>query len=187
MQHMNCSCETYLSGGSAFAPPNRRQFLKLGALGGAAALLGPVLPRFAFAAGSADALLLNCIDYRLTDKVTAYMAGRGLAENYDQFILAGAALGAVTREYPDWGKSFRDHLALAIKLHGIHRVVVIDHRDCGAYKLILGKDLAGDPAEETKIHGQILARLKRQILTHHPALAVETGIMALDGSVQMLS
>ncbi len=186
MQPVSCSCATLLSGGFAFAPPNRRQFLKLGIVGGGVSLLVPAMPRLSFAAGQAEALLLNCIDYRLTDKTTAYMAGRGLAENYDQFILAGAALGAVTGEYPDWGKSFRDHLALAIKLHGIHRVVVIDHRDCGAYKLILGKDLAGDPAEETKVHGRIMARLKRQILAHHPALAVETGLMALDGSVQML-
>jgi len=51
---MNCSCETYLSGGSAFAPPNRRQFLKLGALGGAAALLGPVLGVQAAPAGCFD-------------------------------------------------------------------------------------------------------------------------------------
>jgi len=26
---------------------------------------------------------------------------------------------------------------------------VLDHRDCGAYKIILGEDLVKDPAKET--------------------------------------
>src|SRR5262245_8939689 len=77
-------------------PLRRRTLLRSAALTGAGLALAATLPpRLALAAGTAQALLLNCIDYRLTDSVTAYMQARGLARNYDQVVLAGAALGAV--------------------------------------------------------------------------------------------
>jgi carbonic anhydrase len=165
--------------------PDRRAFLKLAALGGGIAWFGLAHPRSAEAAGHAEALLLSCIDYRLTDKVAAYMDGRGLRENYDQVILAGASLGAVTDKYPEWGRTFHEHLGLAIKLHDIHRVILLDHRDCGAYKLILGKDLTGDA--EKRLHAGEQHRLAREIRHQQPKLAVETLLMSLDGSVETVS
>src|SRR5579863_727483 len=174
MLHSSC-CQATIT--------DRRRFLTLAGAGAGAMLLG-LAPRLAAAAGAADALLLNCIDYRLTDKVTDYMAGRGLKEKYDQVILAGASLGAVTSRYPDWGKTFREHLDIAIQLHGVGRVIVIDHRDCGAYREFLGKDLTGDA--EKALHATELRRLARRIHTTHPKLAVETLLMALDGSVETI-
>jgi hypothetical protein len=163
---------------------DRRRFITLAGIGMGAMALG-LAPRVAGAAGLADSLLLNCIDYRLTDKVTAYMAGRGLKENYDQVILAGASLGAVTPKFPDWGKTFREHLDIAIQLHGIQRVIVLDHRDCGAYREFLGKDLTGDA--EKALHATELHRLSRRIHASHPKLAVETLLMALDGTVETVA
>ena len=162
----------------------RRRFLAVTGVSRSAMLLG-FAPRIAAAAGNVDSLLLSCIDYRLTDKVTAYMDGRGLKENYDQVILAGAALGAVTSKYPDWGKTFREHLDIAIQLHGIQRVIALDHRDCGAYKVFLGKDLTGDG--EKALHAAELHRLTRQIHATHPKLKVETLLMSLDGSVETIA
>jgi carbonic anhydrase len=162
----------------------RRRFLTLAGLGGGAALLG-LAPGRARAAGDVDAVVLSCMDYRLMDDVGVYMNKRGLKDNYDHLILAGASLGAVTAKYPDWGRTFRDHLGLAIKLHHIKRVIVIDHRDCGAYRLILGKDLKGD--DEKKAHAIELHQLAQQIHTAHPALATETYLMDLDGSVAAIA
>jgi carbonic anhydrase len=165
-------------------PLGRRRFLAFAGLGGGAMALG-WSPRLALAADGVDSLLLSCIDYRLTDKVASYMAGRGLKENYDQVILAGASLGAVTPKYPDWGKTFREHVDIAIQLHKIQRVILLDHRDCGAYKVFLDKDLTGDA--EKALHAIELHRLARRIHTAHPKLAVETLLMALDGSVETVA
>lgn len=162
----------------------RRHFLALAGIGGGALLLG-FEPRIALAAGNVDSLLLSCIDYRLTSKVATYMEGRGLKENYDQVILAGASLGAVTPKFPDWGETFREHLDLAIQLHGIQRVILLDHRDCGAYKILLGKDLTGDA--EKALHATELHRLARQIHALHPKLKVETLLMSLDGGVETIA
>ena len=71
---------------------------------------------------------------------------------YDQFILAGASLGAENDKYPAWGKTFWEHVQVAIDLHGIRKIIVMDHRDCGVYKEILGIDLAANPAREFDVH-----------------------------------
>ena len=135
--------------------------------------------------GQAEALLLSCIDYRLPGKIARYMEGRGLAANYDHVILAGASLGVTNALYPHWGQSFRDHLELAIRLHGIRRVIILDHRECGSYRVIFGTNLAGD--EEKAQHARELGRLAGEIRKVHPALAVETLLMALDGSVEAIA
>ncbi|HEY1504967.1 MAG TPA: carbonic anhydrase [Stellaceae bacterium] len=134
--------------------------------------------------GRAEALLLSCIDYRLPGKIARYMEGRGLAANYDHIILAGASLGATNTLYPHWGQSFRDHLDLAIKLHGISRVIILDHRECGSYRVIFGTDLSGD--EEKSQHARELHRVAREIRGTYPRLQVETLLMALDGSVETI-
>ncbi|HEY7991784.1 MAG TPA: carbonic anhydrase [Stellaceae bacterium] len=177
MEHVSCACHTPDGIG-------RRRFV---ALAGGMAIAGLALPRWARAAAGTDALLLSCMDYRLTGKVADYMTGQGMAEKYDHVILAGASLGAVTHKFRDWGKTFRQHLDVAIDLHHIHEVIVLDHRDCGAYKVILGRDYAGDPAAETKIHAAMLHKLRAEIHHDHPKLAVKLGLMALDGKVETIA
>ena len=165
--------------------PDRRHFLKTFALGGSAAGLAVLLPGArAHAAGQTEAVLLSCMDYRLVEATGHYMASRGLKGKYDHLILAGAALGALTDKFPAWNQTFWDHLGVAIDLHKIHKVIVLDHRDCGAYKVILGEDLAKDPAKETAMHTTQLQRLGKMVKAKHPALAVELFLMALDGTVE---
>jgi hypothetical protein len=178
-----CTCAVQLRQ----APPalERRRFLAFLALGTAATVAGlPFAPRFARAAEGTDALLLSCIDYRLTDATTRYMDGRGMGDKYDHVTLAGASLGAETSKYPAWHTTFWEHLEIAIDLHHIHQVLLLDHRDCGAYKVILGKDFSKDPKEEFEIHAKELRKLRASIGRRHPHLGVELLLMALDGSVE---
>ncbi|MBI2214056.1 MAG: hypothetical protein HYU52_10455 [Acidobacteria bacterium] len=134
-----------------------------------------------------EALLLSCMDYRLVDDTERYMSGRGLRDQYDHVVLAGASLGATTDAHPAWGTTFREHLDVAVQLHSIRRVIVLDHRDCGAYRAILGEDLAGDRERETAIHAEKLRELARRIHEARPDLKIELGIMDLDGKVETLS
>lgn len=174
-------------GCGANAPGNtRRTFLTLATLGAGVALLTPFAPGRARAAGSIEALLLNCMDYRLVDDVTKYMDGRGLTNQYDQIILAGASLGALTEKAPAWGATFWEHVQVAKDLHHIKKVMVMDHRDCGAYKVFLGADVANDPAKETAMHAEYLQKLAGMLREKHPDLQVELLLMALDGSVESI-
>jgi hypothetical protein len=130
------------------------------------------------------------MDYRLTDETAQYFQhDMGLKDKYDYVILAGASLGVNNTKYPNWGKTFWEHLDTAIALHGIHEVIILDHRNCGAYKLLLGKDFPADSnaaqiKEETAIHKDQLDTLAKSIHEKYPNLSVETLLMSLDGHVE---
>jgi len=182
--HDHCECKHIPGENHSGA---RRNFLTRATLAAGVALLGTVSEsRPALAGGHTDILLLTCMDFRLMDSVEHYMEERGLRHKYDHIVLAGASLGALTDKYPAWNRTFWDHLAVAIQLHDVKKVVVMDHRDCGAYKAILGEDLAPDPAREADVHRDHLDRLASAIKDKHPGLQVETLLMALDGSVEAL-
>lgn len=165
---------------------SRRAFIQTLALGGGAFLLS-TLPLRVRAAGHVDVVLLSCMDYRLMDEIASYMDGRGLKDGYDHLILAGASLGALTGQRPDWGHTFWQHLDVAIDLHHVKRVMVIDHRDCGAYKIFLGEKAVDTPAKELAAHTHYLRRLRERIGQKHAGLDVELGLMSLDGKVEPIT
>jgi carbonic anhydrase len=109
----------------------------------------------------ADVLLLTCMDFRFFIKIAKLMKGI----KYDHVILAGAALGAVVPQKPAWHETFFDHLHLARELHKINRVIVMEHRECGAYGP-KGFGLLPDkpePKEERKVHMQQVEILRPKI------------------------
>lgn len=162
---------------------SRRGFVKL-ALGAGAALWCSFKPSAVFAAGNTEALLLSCMDFRLVDDIVRYMDGRGLTNNYDHVVLAGASLGVLQDKNVSWGQTFWDHVGVAIDLHHIKKIIVLDHRDCGAYKVFVGPDHAKDRASETAAHAAKLNALKTQIAAKFPKLGVELLLMDLDGKVE---
>ena len=165
----------------------RRQFLKATIVSsGVAALASTLWPQGTLAAGHTDILLLSCMDYRLVDDTERYMTRRGLRNKYDHVVLPGAALAAVTEKYPEWNKTFWDELGLAIELHHVHKVMILDHRDCGAYKQIFGEDFARHPKKETEIHAFNLKRLTELIHEKHEPLEVEILLMNLAGRVEKI-
>ena len=171
--------------GGPFDRLDRRRLIGLLGMGLAAGVSWT--GRRALAAGDADALLLNCIDYRLAAATTRYMTEHQMEGKYDQFILAGAALGVENRKFPDWGRTFWDHVQVAIDLHKIRRIIVMDHRDCGFYRGIHGKDLAADPKEEFEVHAAQMHIVKTDIVRRHPGLEVELLLMGLDGKVETVA
>ena len=176
--HQGCTCHPSLAG-------NRRTFLKLATLGGGAMLLSATPLRHAAAAGNVEALLLSCMDYRLVDDIVRYMDGRKMTNNYDHVVLAGASLGAITEKEPAWGETFWKHVEVAKALHHIKKVIIMDHRDCGAYRVFLGKDLKDDA--EKALHAEMLNKLGALVRQKHPDLEVELLLMALDGSVETIA
>ncbi|HWM91118.1 MAG TPA: hypothetical protein VN493_10150 [Thermoanaerobaculia bacterium] len=113
-------------------------------------------------------LLLTCIDYRYPRRVLDAMARIFPASAYDQFILAGASLGACRM---DWQDVLVQHVEAALFLrHDIKRIVILDHRDCGAYRHpreleiprdILDRGLPKDvlPSVEKASHQSVVSKL----------------------------
>src|SRR5689334_15551763 len=103
------------------------------------------------------------MDYRLANELTFLMNEQRLTNSYDQIVLAGATLGVATDQFPAWATTFWDHLDLAINLHGVKRVIAVDHRDCGAYQLAFNKDFGLDPAAETDIHTKVMSDFRDMV------------------------
>jgi hypothetical protein len=168
-------------------PTGRRDFVKIATLGAGVAMFGSFIPASARASGSIEALLLTCMDYRLVDATVAWMDGlEHMKGEFDHIVLAGASLGVVTDKFPPWAQTFWDHLKISIDLHHIKEVMILDHRDCGAYKVVYGKDLGKLPEEETEVHATNLKKMRELVKARYPELPVIVGLMALDGKVEII-
>jgi carbonic anhydrase len=181
IQAASCACCTDLPDRSF----GRRYFLQAVAAGAAAAAVTPLA---ALAAeGKYEALTLSCIDPRTQEGVRRNMAQRRLIGKYSQVILAGGAIGVVAPAFKDWHKTFWDNLGASVQLHSIKKVVVINHRDCGAAKIAYGPDAVKTRDAETALHRNVFAEFRKQCAERHPKLAIETGIIALNGRVEMIA
>ncbi len=183
---MTCCNHTHREKTDGSLTIGRRSFIKLAAVaGGTTLFFAPA--RRAAAAGKAQVLLLNCMDYRLVDDIHEFMETKGLEDQYDQIILAGASAGVLHEAFAGWHETFWTHLDVAVDLHGIHKVMVIDHRDCSAYKIAFGPEHANDPVAETKVHSEMMAVLAATLKARKPELEFEGYLMALDGSVEEIT
>lgn len=139
-------------------------------------------------------LLLSCMDNRLLDNVVAFMNYENLTNRYDQFILAGASLGPEIDK--SWTLTFFSHLEKAIELHDIKDIYILEHRNCGAYGLKLGKHgvFGGSEKEqhrEFKEHRKYADKLtevigKRIRKGKLPPLGVYSFLMDIRGDVEIL-
>ncbi len=163
---------------------DRRRFLHVTVGAGLLA----AFPSLAFAAeGNYDAMLLTCIDPRFQEPVFNYMKSRNMIGKYSQFTFAGAAIGVVAPAFKTWAPAFWDNLAASIQLHHIPKVIVINHRDCGAAKIAYGADKVANPQIETETHKAALMEFKKQLGERQPKLTAELNLIGLDGKVQTFS
>jgi len=176
---LGCGC------GAHAASRLDRRFLLRAAGAGVLLAASPRLVRAA--SGKYEAMILACIDPRTQEPVCSYAAKHGLTGQYSQFAIAGAAIGVVAPKFADWHKTFWDNLAATIELHSIKKVIAINHRDCGAAKIAYGDASIATPEKENETHRAALAEFRKQVGQRQPKLAVETGLMALDGSMMMFS
>jgi carbonic anhydrase len=162
----------------------RRRFLHVAAGSLAVAALAPMT---AFgASGKYEAMLLSCIDPRFQEPVAKYTAGKGLTGKYSQFTIAGASIGVVAPAFKEWHKTFWDNLGASIQLHNINRVMVVNHRDCGAAKIAYGAEAVANADAETKTHRAALGEFRKQMGERFGKLGVETGLMALNGKLEVI-
>ena len=129
--------------------------------------------------------LLMCMDYRYAHRVVDLMDSKGLRGKYDVFVLAGAAAGA--NKEADWLKAFVTHVKTARELkHPIERIMILEHRDCGAYKKFFGLDWANvKPPEELDEHlreVRLLTPVLKDALRDpdYPELEVDAFLLARD-------
>tara|TARA_B100001121_G_scaffold269556_1_gene254214 strand:- start:341 stop:736 length:396 start_codon:yes stop_codon:yes gene_type:complete len=125
-----------------------------------------------------EAMVLSCIDPRFQPKVYKYLKAKKLTGRYSSFTIAGAAIGVTAKKFKKWQSTFIDNLSTSIKLHKINKLIVINHRDCGAAKIINGKKKF-DTTIENKIHKDSFRKIKKIVSKKFPTLKVNFKILSL--------
>ena len=127
-------------------------------------------------------MVLSCMDPRFQHLVYSYLKKKRLIGKYSAFTIAGAAVGVTHNNFKKWHKTFYDNLSTSIKLHQIEKLIVINHKDCGAAKIVNGKK-AFNITNEKKIHKESFSKLKKEIKKKFPKLKVELNLMSLKGKI----
>jgi len=117
---------------------------------------------------NSNTFVLACIDPRFTAALEDYLLNT-LVGSYDLFVLAGSALGgnltghgsgiglcSVVSTGNNWQTALLEHIQVAITLHDVQQILIVDHLDCGAYGACGGTDTStGHNAQFTTLLGLI--------------------------------
>jgi len=128
------------------------------------------------------AMVLSCMDPRFRHLVHNHLKKKKLTGKYSAFTIAGAAVGVTHNKFKKWHKTFYENLGTSIQLHKIEKLIVINHKDCGAAKIANGKK-EFSPANEKKIHKESFSKIKKQIKKRFPKLKVELNLISLDSKI----
>lgn len=123
-----------------------------------------------------DAMVLSCIDPRCQSKVFNILKKKKLTNKYSAFNIAGSAVGVTAKEFKTWHKVFWDNLDISVKLHGIKKLIIFNHTDCGAAKIANGKK-EFSRQNEYKIHQISFKKIKAKLLKKYPKFKIEFEII----------
>ncbi len=129
------------------------------------------------------AMVLSCMDPRFQPIVNNYLKKRKLNGKYSAFTIAGSAIGVTASKFKKWHKSFWDNINISIKLHKIKKLIVINHQDCGAAKMMNSKK-SFNSIIETKIHKKSFMLIKNKFKKKYPSLSIETILISLNKKVR---
>ena len=118
-----------------------------------------------------EAMVLSCIDPRFQAKVFNHLKRKKLTGKYSAFTIAGAAIGVTHKKFKKWHSTFWDNLDTSIKLHNISKLIVLNHKDCGAAKMV-NKEKKFNSLIENKIHKESFINLKKKLKKKYPNLKV---------------
>ena len=115
-----------------------------------------------------EALVVHCIDYRLQEFLNEWLDDNLPVRGFDHVAIAGGVHDVfyVLRQ-----------VEIAVRLHQIEKVILVNHEDCGAY------GIEGNYAR----HQQDLAQASRKIRALFPDLDVETYYLHLDVEFEEMS
>ena len=130
-----------------------------------------------------QAMVLSCMDPRFQPIVFNYLKKNKLSGKYSAFTIAGSAIGVTANKFKKWHKVFWDNFKTSVKLHNIKKLIVINHRDCGAAKIIIGKK-EFSKINETRVHKHSFQKIKKIFKKKYPKLKIELKLISLDKKIE---
>ena len=86
-------------------------------------------------------------------------------------------------KFKKWHRVFFENLSASIQLHKIDKLIVINHRDCGAAKIINRKKNFSK-ANETVVHRNSFQKIKKIFKRKYPKLRIELKLISLNSKVE---
>ena len=129
------------------------------------------------------AMVLSCIDPRFQSIVYNYLKEKKLNGKYSSFTIAGSAIGVTAPKFRKWHKTFWDNLETSINLHKITKLIVINHHDCGAAKIVNGKRKFNEQ-NESLIHKKSFNQIKKTLKKRHKKLKIEMFLFSLNKKIK---
>ncbi len=116
----------------------------------------------------AEGIILTCIDFRLQEAINKWIGENFALKTFDRVAFAGGVKNL---------DIILSQIDIAVRLHQINKVILVNHEDCGAY----GE--AGTPEK----HSEDLRTAKEKIKEIYPELKVETYYLHLDGTFEVIN
>lgn len=114
---------------------------------------------------TAESIVVTCIDYRLQETINNWISQNFPPKTFDRVALAGGVKNL---------DAIMGQIDIAVRLHHIKKVVLINHEDCGAY----GE--AGTPQK----HAEDLKAAKAKVNEVYPELEIDSYYLHLDGTFE---
>lgn len=124
-------------------------------------------------AHTCKAAILHCMDFRLGPAIKTWLEEKGYLGDCDIIAHAGATKDMTVP---------MTQIELSRRLHGVSKIVLMNHTDCGAYG---GRAAFASDEEETDTHFSAMEEAKGKILSGHPDVEVHCILARIkdDGSV----
>ena len=123
-------------------------------------------------------MVLTCIDPRCQPKINSIMKNKKLLGKYSLFSIAGSTLGITSKNFKNWDKVFWKNFLISSQIHGIKKLIAINHYDCGLAKMLNKKKLLNKKIEK-EIHVKSFKLLKKRFSKKYPKLKLETKIISV--------
>tara|TARA_B100000131_G_scaffold287167_1_gene297606 strand:- start:51 stop:452 length:402 start_codon:yes stop_codon:yes gene_type:complete len=125
-----------------------------------------------------EAMVLSCIDPRFQKSVHRYLSKKKLTGKFSAFTIAGGSIGVTNNKFKKWHSTFWENLETSINLHKISKLIVINHKDCGAAKIV-NSNKKFNSSIENKIHKTSFKKLKQNLKKKFPKVKVFFKIISL--------
>ena len=123
------------------------------------------------------------MDPRFQPIVFNFLKKKKLSGKYSLFTIAGSAIGVTANKFKKWHKTFWDNFETSVKLHNIKKLIVINHRDCGAAKIVNGNKMF-DKSNEIKIHKTSFVEIRKKFKKKYPRLNIELKLISLNKKIE---
>tara|TARA_B100000405_G_C16579113_1_gene372445 strand:+ start:241 stop:645 length:405 start_codon:yes stop_codon:yes gene_type:complete len=129
-----------------------------------------------------EAMVLSCMDPRFQKPVHQHLKDKKLTGKFSAFTIAGGSIGVTNNKFKKWHSTFWENLETSINLHKINKLIVLNHNDCGAAKIV-NNNKNFNSRIENAIHKKSFNKLKKTLKKKFPKIKVSFKILSLKNAL----